>query len=429
MMQLPQPNLDRRSALLGGFSAVAGLALLSSRAQGAVRIFASEPFGGSGKAPRTLLLLQLTGGNDGLSTLVPYGDDLYHAARRELRIDPKSVLPLDDYRGLHPELKRVRGLFDAGTLAIVQGCGYPHPVRSHFKSYEIWHTADLRGRSAGQGWVGRLCDAAWMDDRDPNLVVHIGASVPYSLVSFTHPPVSFATPTGYRWAGDSQEREAFEKSGEREGMRETAPPPKSGGGGEAGKDETSLEYLRRVLRDGQASSATIRSAAARYRTKTAYPDEVFAQALKDIAALATAQIGSRVFSVELTGFDTHSDQRNRHDALMRRLDAGLSAFLEDLRGTEAGQNLVVMVFSEFGRRLHENGSRGTDHGVAGPMLVLGPSVKGGLYGKYPSLSELDEGDLAHTVDFRSVYATLIERWFGVQHEKVLSAKYAVLPIV
>jgi uncharacterized protein (DUF1501 family) len=190
-----------------------------------------------------------------------------------------------------------------------------------------------------------------------------------------------------------------------------------------------LEYLRKVLRDGQASSEAIRRAAVRYRTQAEYADDELAQALRDVAALSVGQIGTRVFSIELSGFDTHSDQKNRHDALMRRLDAALPTFLADISTTEAGKHTLVMAYSEFGRRVRENGSNGTDHGVAGPMFLAGAPVKGGLYGRHPSLSKLDDGDLVHTTDFRSVFATVIDKWFGTDPARVLGAKYPSLPIL
>jgi uncharacterized protein (DUF1501 family) len=410
-------HLDRRQ-LLGGAGALAGLAFLGPRALGAVRFSASPVFASA--VPRTLVLLQFSGGNDGLSTVVPYADDAYARARRATRIDAKDVLALDDYRGLHPALTRMRALYEAGKLAVVEGCGYPNPIRSHFKSYEVWHTADARGRAAGEGWIGKLVAAAWPDNRDPNLVVHIGRNVPYSLYSLTHPAASFATPTGYKWAGDEGQRSALEKGGEvcEHGEHEMEREPAN-----------NLEYLRKVLRDGQASSEAIRRAAIRYRTKAEYDVDELAQALRDVAALSVGQVGSRVFSVELSGFDTHSDQKNRHDGLMRRLDAALPTFLADIAGTEAGKETLVVAFSEFGRRVRENGSNGTDHGVAGPMFVAGEAVKGGLYGKHPSLANLDDGDLIHTTDFRSVYATLIQAWFGIDAQRVLGAKYTLLPLL
>jgi uncharacterized protein (DUF1501 family) len=410
-------HTDRRQFFLGA-GALAGLSLISARAHSAVRLSASPLF--QSDVPRTLVLLQFSGGNDGLSMVVPFGDDDYNRARRTTRIDGKDVLRLDDYRGLHPELKRLRALYDQGGLAIVEGVGYPNPIRSHFKSYEVWHTADARGRASGQGWVGKLVNVAWPENRDPNLIVHIGKNVPYSLASLTHPPASFATPTGYKWAGDLARREALEKGGEvcEHGEMQDEREPAN-----------NLEYLRKVLRDGQASSEAIRRAAVRYRTQAEYADDELAQALRDVAALSVGQIGTRVFSIELSGFDTHSDQKNRHDALMRRLDAALPTFLADISTTEAGKHTLVMAYSEFGRRVRENGSNGTDHGVAGPMFLAGAPVKGGLYGRHPSLSKLDDGDLVHTTDFRSVFATVIDKWFGTDPARVLGAKYPSLPIL
>ncbi|MCK6449117.1 MAG: DUF1501 domain-containing protein [Planctomycetes bacterium] len=398
---------DRR-ALLTGFGALGGLALVSSRAHGAVRLFSSE-LDPREPAPHMLLLVQLSGGNDGLSTVVPYADDAYRAARPTLGFAKQDVLVLDDYKGLHGELEGVRKLLDARKLAIVEGVGYPNPIRSHFKSYEVWHTADPRGRAAGQGWIGKLGDVAWRDVQDPNLVVHVGANVPYSLESAAHPPAAFVNPASYRWAGEKEDVDAYGKMGDSEG-----------------KAESNLEFLRRKVADSQASSQKIRSAVARYRTDVEYPDEPFGAALRDVAALANGGIGTRVLSVELTGFDTHTGQRARHDNLMKQLDRGLTALAADLERSEAGKNVVGLVFSEFGRRVKENGSRGTDHGVAAPCFVFGASVKGGLYGKHPSLTALDAGDVAHTTDFRSVYATLIERWMGADSSRVLGQKYPTL---
>jgi uncharacterized protein (DUF1501 family) len=249
--------------------------------------------------------------------------------------------------------------------------------------------------------------------------------VPYSLYSPTHPAASFINPAAYRWAGAAADTDAYEKAGapeEHERPTKDAPKKKEG--------ESNLDFLRRVMADGQSSSEKIRRAVARYHTTVAYDDnEPLSAALHDIAALVDSEVGSRVLSVEISGFDTHVDQANRHSALMRTLDNALAAFVDDLARSETGKQAVIVVFSEFGRRLHENGARGTDHGVAAPMFVLGHAIKGGLHGKHPSLSTLDDGDLVHTTDFRSVYATVIERCFDLAHEKVLGAKYPVLGVV
>ncbi len=378
-------------------------------------------------APRTLLIVQLAGGNDGLSMVVPHGDDGYHSVRPNLRHSAETVLALDDYRGLHPALKRLREVYASGSLALVEGVGYPNPIRSHFQSFDVWHAGDPRGRSVPEGWVGRFADAAFPADTNPNLIVHVGGTPPYSLHSASHPPAAFVTPAGYRWAGDKDEQEAYANAGmegaiskDREGKEKAKSQPTEG---------SSLDFLRKVLSDGQASSGAIRRAAARYQTPVAYPDEAFATTMRHVAALVNGGLGTRVFSAELGGFDTHTDQKNRHDQLMRRLDGALGALLEDLQRTEAGKQVVVMVFSEFGRRVKENGSRGTDHGVAAPMFVMGAPVKGGLYGKHPSLTDLDDGDLSHTTDFRSVYGSLLESWFGVPHERVLGKRFELIDLV
>ena len=395
---------DRRSFLRAGLAC------------GATAAFARTGWGAPRRRQadeRSLVLVQLSGGNDGLSLVSPFEHDAYHSARPTLALGAGEALPLGDGFGLHGELNSLFEVWNAGELAIVQGVGYPEPNRSHFQSFEIWHTANQRGRASGDGWVGRLSAELW-PKHDPNRVVHVGARPPYALHSRTHPAASFVTPNAYRWAGDETEREAYEAAGR---------SPKKGKGTDV------VEQLRKTLRDSQRSSLAIRSAAARYRPTVQYPDDAFAWALRDVAALVASDVGSRVYSVELGGFDTHRDQRRRHASLMRTLDAGLGAFCADLASHDKGRECLVLVFSEFGRRVAENGSKGTDHGTAGPVLALGAPVQGGFYGQTPSLDELDEGDLIHTTDFRSVYATAIENWFGADAESVLGARYDPIPFV
>jgi uncharacterized protein (DUF1501 family) len=413
---------DRRSVLLGGLG-LGGLVVLGSRADARVTLWGSPRTSQSGDKPavsssRTLVLLQLTGGNDGLSMVVPFADDGYNAAREATRIDKADVHKLDAYRGLHPNLKGVKALWDEGRVALIEGCGYPRPIRSHFQSYEVWHTGSERGRLAGEGWIGKLCEQAFSKDATPELVVHVGATAPYSVYSLKHPPLAFQTPATYRWAGtESDDMQAYRKAAEAD-MKELEKKRRETG------QQKMLERLRGVLDDANESSLKIRRAAASYTPVGKYPEDDLGESLRLAAALVDARLGSRVISVELSGFDTHQNQRAQHDTLMRRLDAALTAFMADIEDKSAAGEVVVMVFSEFGRRVKENGSRGTDHGVAAPMMVIGHKVKGGLYGKHPSLTDLDEGDLKHTTDFRSVYGTVIDRWFGADHTKVLGAKYA-----
>jgi len=393
-------GFDRRN-LLRAAAGAAALPLLPSLGR-ASRV-AKDP-------GRVLVLVQLGGGNDGLSMVVPHGDDAYHAARKATRIGADEVLKLDDRVGLNPNLKGLRSRFDDGELAIVQGCGYPRPNRSHFKSMEIWHAADHRGRAAGEGWIGRAFDAAFAESRAGRLV-HVGGTTPFSLYSPLHGAASFLVPEGYRWVEGEDALASYGRKVD-------------------GKDASDrLKFLRGVMSDARDSSRAVRDAAANYRPSVRYPDDAFAFDLMAAAAVIHGGFGTRVVSTSLTGFDTHSGQRGTHDELMRRLDEGLSAFLADLSSSELGRDVVVLAFSEFGRRVAENGSAGTDHGTAGPMLVAGAGVKGGLFGEHPSLTELDKGDLIHTTDFRSVYGAMVEGCFGVRASDVLGAEYPRLALI
>jgi uncharacterized protein (DUF1501 family) len=421
MIDEHERTLARRT-FLAGAGAIGGFVVLGARAEARVRLFGSLGETSAPGGTRTLVLVQLTGGNDGLSTVVPYADDAYAAARPGLKFTAADVLKLDEYRGLNPNLKGLRALHEDGRLAIVEGCSYPNPIRSHFQSYEVWHTADARGRNSGPGWIGRLCDHAWPKETTPELVVHVGATAPYALFSLTHPPLAFQTPATYRWAGtESDDLEAYRRAAEEDMRRlETARHGK-----ETGQDAM-LRRLRGVLEDANESSRKVRRAAGSYVTAVKYPEDDLGEALRLTAALVDARLGSRVVSVELSGFDTHQNQRGTHNGLMKRLDDALAAFLADMKSKSVGDDVVVVVFSEFGRRVKENGSGGTDHGVAAPMLVLGNKVQGGLYGRHPSLKDLDAGDLKFTTDFRSVYGTLVDRWFGSDHTQVLGARYPTL---
>jgi uncharacterized protein (DUF1501 family) len=403
--------------MIGGLSMAGGaLALPIGRAGSLL----GDPLEEDGEPP-ILVLVELAGGNDGLNTLVPYADDAYYAQRPKLQVARDTVLPLSDELGLSPHLSRLRGIFDDGRMAVVRGVGYPNPVYSHFKSFEIWHTAHLDGRAAGDGWIARLRAAAWGRDPRPELVVHVGSDQPYSLHSSKHGVLSFEVPEKYLWVGESEGRRSYRAAGD---MTET---------GNAAANEgrnAVLSRLYRTLRQAQSTSPRILEATDADEPGVEYPAEPFARSLRTIAALIEARMGTRIFSVQLEGFDTHAAQIKRHAELLQTLDAGLSSFLTDLKGRSSSRNVLVAVVSEFGRRVKENHSRGTDHGSAGLSFLLGERVKGGLYGEQPSLTKLDEdGNLVFNTDFRSVYATLVEDWFGVPQREVLWEEHPRLPVL
>ena len=408
-------NLDRRTVLAGG-AALAALQFFarSARADEAPR----KP---QAKHGRALVLLQLTGGNDALSSVVPYGDDAYNTARTATRIGASEVLKLDEYRGLHPAWKRIKGLWDAGRMAIVEGCGYPGPSRSHFKSYDIWHNADVRGRDKRSGWIGRLAEEGFANETSSELIVHLGATAPFSVYSTARPPLVFATPATYKWtAAETQDLQEYRRAAQEDTDR-------LAGGRVLTGSERALARMRGVLAEANASSARVRMASARYQPSVPYPDDELGEAFRTTAALLDARIGTRVVSLETGGFDTHSNQRTSHDRLMARLDGAIGAFFADLKQRAIDADTTLVVYSEFGRRVQENGSRGTDHGAAAPVLVFGAGVKPGLHGKHPSLTDLDGGDLRTTTDFRSVYQALVADWFGV-NPKAIVGEWPAMPL-
>ena len=245
-------------------------------------------------------------------------------------------------------------------------------------------------------------------NEDPNTAVHVGDRLPYSLYSPKHPAVCFHDPLAYRWDRNADEIGTLASSGM--------------------EADPNVERLRATFQQARASSDRVREVALRYEPKVEYPKGDLAFAARTAAALIQERAGSRILSIELTGFDTHARQKGTHEQLLRELDGAISAFMADIKGSAGAKRTSVMVFSEFGRRVAENGSLGTDHGTAGPMFLIGDAVKGGLYNEQPTLSELDEGDLIFNTDFRSVYATVIKDWFGVEPKDVLYKDYPTLPV-
>lgn len=365
------------------------------------------------ESDRTLVLVQLTGGNDGLNTLVPFASSVYYAKRPTLAIAERDVLKLNDTIGFHPLLENLSGLYSDGGLAIIQGAGYPNPIRSHFRSMDIWHTGHRSGRVSGEGWISRACDLAFPDTTSSELVVHVGNRLPYSLRSASRPPVTLDSLERYRWVANPATLDALHEQANRESSSTT---------------NDRVQRLRGVMRDAERSSARLRTAIEAYEPSVQYPRGRFGQSLATVAATLAGGLGSRVLSVELDGFDTHGGQLARHEKLLGALDRCLGAFHRDLANQGMLERVTILVFSEFGRRVKENASRGTDHGTAGPMFVLGGGVRGGLHGEAPAMKNLEEFDLEFTTDFRSVYAPVIEHCFAVNPDEVLGQSYPHLEL-
>jgi len=364
---------------------------------------------------RVLVVVQLGGGNDGLNTVVPYGNRAYYDRRPRLAIAAPNreggalTLDADQGIGLHPNLDGFKSLMDDGVASVVQGVGYPNPNRSHFASMDVWHTANTEGR--GQGWIGRYFDNTCEGTPAPMGSVSLGRTAPLALVGDVQQPVSFESAELFRWLGEDLHdslRDPYQKLNR---QAATEPGP-----------ESQLNFLLRTALDAQVSSARIRTAVGKPPLVT-YPRGNLARQLQVVGAMIRDGLSTRVYYVTLGGFDTHANQAGSHGNLLRQLGDSLSAFHSDLKAQGNSGRVLTMVFSEFGRRVGQNASGGTDHGTAAPMYFVGDMVKPGVHGTHPSLSNLDQGDLKYTLDFRSVYAAVLEDWMGTNSAEVLGGAY------
>lgn len=393
----------------------------------------------TGKDGTILVVLQMAGGNDGLNMVIPYADDSYHKARPRLRVAPESILKVSDYIGLNPKLTGLKSLFDEGHAAIIQGVGYPNPNRSHFRSTEIWQTASDADRTVNEGWLGRYFDSC-CSGADPTVGVAIGEETPQSFAAQTPTGVTFSRPEQFRFRSSepnsgrmSAEEFFFRQLNQSAGedMASAAADGASIGGiaGKAKNDLSTLDFLQRTALDAQLSSDKILAIARKYKSAVTYPPGALAASLNIIARMIAGELPTRVYYASQGGFDTHAGQINTHDRLMGEFNDAVAAFVTDLKQQGNFDRVLLMTFSEFGRRVQENANNGTDHGAAAPMWVLGGKVKAGLLGKYPSLTDLDHGDLKFNTDFRSVYGTILDRWLKAPSQTVLGRKFPALTIV
>ncbi len=404
-------GLDRREFLRGAFAAVGVGAAVPSVFARALR--SQETRAAADPSGRILVVVQLTGGNDGLNTLVPYADDLYHKARPNLRIETKEVLRLDDRVGFHPALAPLKGRFDKGEVAVVQAVGYPDPDRSHFRSMEIWHSARVEGPLPRAGWIGRFADGA---DAPPTLLVHLGTPLPFALGREGGSALAFDGPDAFTMAGDRmfpQDREA-----QLDAFRKICECPSPGPGSYA-------EVLRRTAASALASAEEVKSCLGRGQNKATYPS---GQRLPLIARMIAGGMKSQVYYASVSSFDHHANQKGPHGNLLGQGASSIDAFFQDLEAAGRAKDVVLMAFSEFGRRVAENGSGGTDHGAAGPVFLVGPGVKGGLHGPPPNLGDLVDGDLKFAIDFRSVYAAVLRDWLGADPAAALGGEFAPVPV-
>jgi uncharacterized protein (DUF1501 family) len=392
----------------------------------------------TGRDGTILVVLQMAGGNDGLNTIVPFANDHYHRARPRLGLSAEKVLKLNDELGLHPNLAGFKELYDAGHLGIIQGAGYPNPNRSHFRSTEIWQTASDSEKFERYGWLGRYFDNACAGC-EPTVGVSIGRQMPQAFAAHHPTGVSLDSPQNFRFmpssgrGAEAKETEAsFRKLNQPdEEMAENSGATIGAIHGATVQTGSPLDFLERTALDAQVSSDTIRAIASRNDSQASYPQSQLANSLKLVSKLIAGGLPTRVYYVSQGGYDTHTNQLATHDRLLRELGDSVKAFVNDLSAQGNLSRVLLLTFSEFGRRVSENASGGTDHGAAAPLFVIGDKLKSGLLSRYPSLapSDLYQGDLQYTIDFRSVYATVLERWLKTKSEAVLGRKYPELQLV
>jgi uncharacterized protein (DUF1501 family) len=387
------------------------LPLVLNRTSAALAAQALQGTSGEKHPNRILVVLELSGGNDGLNTVVPYGDQAYYRARPKLAIQDRQVIKVADGFGFHPSMVGFERLYKDGLLAVVHGCGYEHPSLSHFSSMGYWHTGVPNGGEP-LGWLGRLADNTY-DASTRNLIVNLGNSQSLAVRSREHSPLVFDDPARFRREGTDVEKRALAELSQ---PRATSNP--------------ALEFLSLTARNATESSDFVSRASATYRTPVDYgTGGGIGGNLQRVAALVAAGMPTRLYYVTYQGnsFDTHVQQADLHSRLLMYTADAVRGFMEDMNRLGRGEDVSVMIFTEFGRRVEENGSLGTDHGTATPMFVVGRGVKGGFHGQHPSLTDLDDGNMKMTTDFRRVYATMIKEWLGYEDtQAVLKGRFEPL---
>ena len=369
---------------------------------------------GNGKAP-VFVVVQLTGGNDFMNTLIPYTSEVYYDNRPLVGIPQDQVLPIDDTLAFHPEMGAFKGLYDRGMVSIVQGIGYPNSNRSHFRGMDIWHTCAPHEVST-VGWVGRTLKELDPEGENPLTGINFGVGLPRAMAMPGVPVTSVSNLDSYGLMTgievDEQRDQALDIFKQMYG-------PAIGTG-------PVMEYLSRTGQDVLTGADMLKVAPERYESTIEYADNAIAKSLRDVARVHTADLGTRIFYTSHGGYDTHANQVPTHPKLVGDLSGAISDFFADLEEHDADDNVVMLVFTEFGRRVYDNGS-GTDHGSGGGAFIIGKPVEGGMYAEYPSLNPSDwvnsGEDLPHTIDYRGIYGTILEQWLGMEAAPIVLDSY------
>lgn len=401
----------KRSNFLVG--ALSGLAVIANTEHVFAQALSQSPLPGlPGAQNRCLVLVNLQGGNDGLNCIVPHGDPQYYQVRPTIGVSRSEVLAIDNHIGFNPQMRSLKSLYDKGTIAVVQNVGYPNPDHSHFRSTEIWQTA-VPDKYEHTGWLGRYLDEAKLPKDNLFKGVALAQVLPEALVSDHVDVPAVAQIRGYGLLGDrnKDERAAYGRV-----VNDTRLPFNS----------PYLAHVMEIEDDAQKGSQELPKLIAGYKPAGAYPATPIGRSLALAAQIIGSKTGTRVIYVQHGSFDTHVNQKAVQDRLLGQLSDAVKAFYDDLAAHGNDKRVLTMTFSEFGRRIAENASKGTDHGEASPLFLIGGGVKGGIYGSYPDLSNTSIGNVAFKTDFRSVYATVLERWLGQRSQTVLRGSFPLL---
>jgi len=396
----------RHSTVTTGLVALGGLAPRFVAKTAAAAPNASRP----GARDTILVVVQLTGGNDGLNTVVPFKNELYAKYRPTLKLPTEQLKRIDDSHGLHPSLDGFARLLEDRALCVVQGVGYPNPSQSHFRSMDIWQAASTAD-DLTEGWLGKALGAM-----KTGTGFHLAMPNEASWLALTGAPVKVPSLTSLDEF--TLKMSAASNVDRREQKTVIEAAVKSGD-----KPPALLDFIQRTAVNTYASTQRLQEIGKNYQPKVPYPNTGLANRLKLAAQLIEADLGARVYYVSIDGFDTHATQANAHANLLREVGDAMAAFFQDLSARGHRDRLLLMTFSEFGRRAKENGSKGTDHGSAAPLFLVGGKVKAGLVGEHPSLEKLEHGNLKHHTDFRQVYAAVLDHWLGVPSKEVLGGDF------
>jgi uncharacterized protein (DUF1501 family) len=398
------------------FGAVSGLAVVARADNLFAQALAQAPVPGlPGSDDRVLVVINFQGGNDGLNTVVPFASPDYYRFRPTLGVPQSDVLRINDAVGFNPVLAPFKKLYDAGSVAIVQGVGYPDPDHSHFRSTEIWQTA-APGKYESTGWLGRYLDDAGLPKQNLFNAVAISNVLPEVLIARGSdvPAIDALRGYGLRSDRDAAGREAFH-----EFVRDTSVPFTS----------PFLAQVAEIEDHAQRGAQELPKLVSGYKTDATYPGTPLGRSLALAAQIVGSKLGTRVLYVQHGSFDTHTTQKQTQERLLADFANAITAFYADLAAHGNDKRVLTMTFSEFGRRVAENASRGTDHGEAAPVFLIGGGVKGGLYGEHPDLAQLSMGNLPFTTDFRAVYATVLERWLGRPSAPIVGGRFPTLPLI